>query len=216
MAGADKLFLDIGGLPVLARTVSVFACCDSVDELIVVAREDCLERVAELCARYAGGKDVGVVAGGGTRLRSVYNGVFAASSRAELIAIHDGARPFLTGKLLSETIGAALKYGAAAPAAPVTNTVKLVGRGGAVVRTIDRDGLYEIQTPQVFKAEIIKAALTAALGKSIAVTDDCAAVEAMGFPVHTVPGERRNIKITTGEDMSLAEALAAIGGAVPQ
>ncbi|MDR2665455.1 MAG: 2-C-methyl-D-erythritol 4-phosphate cytidylyltransferase, partial [Oscillospiraceae bacterium] len=135
--------------------------------------------------------------------------VFAASGRADLIAIHDGARPFLTGKLLSGTIGAAREHGAAAPATPVTGTVKLV-RGGTVVHTVDRDGLYEIQTPQVFKAEIIKAALTAALRKSFEATDDCAAVEAIGFPVHTVRGDCCNIKITTGEDLALAEAIAAV------
>jgi 2-C-methyl-D-erythritol 4-phosphate cytidylyltransferase len=214
MAGADKLFLDIGGSPVLSWAVSALARCERVDELIVVAREDCLERVAQLCSRCAGGKDVCVIVGGDTRLRSVYNGVFAASGRSDLIAVHDGARPFLTDKLLQDTIGAALEYGAAAPAMPIANTVKLV-RHCVVAHTLDRDGLYEIQTPQVFKAEIIKVALTSALKNSIAVTDDCAAVEAIGFPVRTVRGERRNIKITTGEDMALAEALAAMGGTKP-
>jgi 2-C-methyl-D-erythritol 4-phosphate cytidylyltransferase len=210
MDRSDKLFLEIGGVPVLARAVSAFAGCGRIDELIVAVRRDSLERAAELCGEYARGKSVKLVEGGDTRLRSVYNGVFAASRSSRLIAIHDGARPFVSAELIERSITAAGEYGAAAPAIPVVSTVKKV-EGGIIKCTVEREGMYEMQTPQVFESGIIKAALTDALKKSLPVTDDCMAVEAMGFPIHIVCGDRCNIKITTPEDAAIAEAMASAG-----
>jgi 2-C-methyl-D-erythritol 4-phosphate cytidylyltransferase len=213
MRGTDKLFLEIGGAPVLGRTAAVFAECGRIDELVVAVRRESFERAAEICARYVtGGRvKVKIVEGGETRLRSVYNGVFAASARSGLIAIHDGARPLITEDLILSSITAARTYGAAALAVPVAATVKRAANG-IVTDTVTRDGLYEIQTPQTFDSGIIKAALTNALNKALRVTDDCMAVEAMGFPVRIVEGDVRNIKITTAEDAALAEAILQTRG----
>lgn len=208
MGGTDKLFAELEGLPVLARSVMAFADCGCVDELIVAIRRESIGRAAELCARYAGNADIKVIEGGDTRARSVYNGVFAASPRSGLIAVHDGARPFISAELIIKSISAARAHGAAALAVPVAATIKTVERG-VVSGTVDRKGLHEAQTPQVFRSEIIKAALTDALRRSLDVTDDCMAVEAMGFPVRIVTGDRRNIKITTREDMDIARMIAA-------
>jgi 2-C-methyl-D-erythritol 4-phosphate cytidylyltransferase len=206
MDGTDKLFAELGGVPVLARSVMAFASCGGVAEVIVAVRRGYVERAADMCARYAGNADIKIVEGGDTRARSVYNGVFAASPRSDLIAVHDGARPFISAGLIMKSINAARAHGAAALAVPVVATVKTVERG-VVSGTVDRKDLYEAQTPQVFRVEIIKAALTDALKRSLDVTDDCMAVEAMGFPVYIVEGERRNIKITTRGDMDIAEAI---------
>jgi 2-C-methyl-D-erythritol 4-phosphate cytidylyltransferase len=210
MDGPDKLFIEIGGVPVLARAVSAFAGCGQIDELVVAVRRDSLERAAELCAGYARGKSVKLVEGGDTRLRSVYNGVFAASKNSGMIAVHDGARPFISAELIERSITAARAHGAAAPAIPVVSTVKTV-EGGVIKGTVERKDMYEMQTPQVFESGMIKAALTDALKKSLSVTDDCMAVEAMGFPIHIVRGDRCNIKITTPEDAAIADAMAAAG-----
>jgi 2-C-methyl-D-erythritol 4-phosphate cytidylyltransferase len=207
MNGTDKLFAQLGGVPVLARSVMAFAECEAVGEVIVAVRRAYTERVAEMCARYAAGVDVKVVEGGDTRVRSVYNGVFAASPRSDIIAVHDGARPFVSAGMIEKSIIAARAHGAAAIAVPVISTVKTV-REGVVSGTVDRSGLYEAQTPQAFRSEIIKAALTNALRKSLDITDDCMAVEAIGFPVRIVTGDRRNIKITTLDDMDIARVLA--------
>ncbi|MDR1588630.1 MAG: 2-C-methyl-D-erythritol 4-phosphate cytidylyltransferase [Oscillospiraceae bacterium] len=214
MAGTDKLFAELGGVPVLARSVIAFAGCVEIDEVIVAVRREAIELAADLCAKYAGGADIKVVVGGDTRARSVYNGVFASSPRSGLIAIHDGARPFVSAGHIIKTISAARAHGAAALAVPVVSTLKTAQRG-IVSGTVDRRGMYETQTPQVFRAEIIKAALTGALKKSLDMTDDCMAVEALGFPIHIVQGDRRNIKITERGDFALAEAIAAAfdGGA---
>jgi 2-C-methyl-D-erythritol 2,4-cyclodiphosphate synthase/2-C-methyl-D-erythritol 4-phosphate cytidylyltransferase len=213
MGGRDKMFMDVGGLSVLARTVSAMAGSPLIDEIVVVTRPESLERAAGVCEKYAAGKPSKAVAGGDTRLRSVYNGVFEASRGSGLIAIHDGARPFVTRSVVKRAILEARRFGAAAPALPVAFTVKSA-EGGTVISTLDRRKLYEIQTPQVFRAELIKAALTNAILKGLEVTDDCMAVESVGYSVRLVEGSRDNIKITTPEDVALAGAIAA-GGREP-
>ena len=206
MDSADKLFIEICGMPVLAHTLLAFQNCPNISEVVVVSREECLEAVCELCKNYGIEKAARVMIGGATRLDSVYNGVFAVSDNAQLIAIHDGARPCVDNDIINAAVLAAAKYHAAAPAVPVSSTLKKV-RDGIILETIDRDSLVEIQTPQVFAAEVIKAALTKARNESAAVTDDCMAAELLGFPVRVTEGSRRNIKITTSEDIAIAEAI---------
>ena len=206
MGGIDKLFLEIGGIPVLAHTLRALAGCRSIREIIVVTREEEVEKVAEMCAGHQITKISKIIAGGATRMESVYNGVLQVSPEAELIAIHDGARPFVTENLIALVVEAAAKYNAAAPAVPVTSTVKQA-KNGMVVKTIDRSELFEIQTPQIFTAELIKAALQNAVDQSLYITDDCMAVEALGCPVKLTSGSRENIKLTTKADIIYAEAL---------
>ena len=212
MGAEDKLFVEICGAPVLAHTLMAFQEAEGVGEIIVVAREGCLERVGDICRAYGIAKAGKVIVGGETRLDSAYNGALAASGKAQLIAIHDGARPCVSAAEIETALSAAARYHAAAPCLAVSSTIKRA-KGGSISETVDREGLYEIQTPQVFAAEIIKAALTNARKKAIAVTDDCQAAELIGVPVHVTEGSRSNIKITTREDLIFAEAILRSRGA---
>jgi len=206
MEGEDKLFIHVCGKPILAHTIDIFQRNSMVSEIIIVTREDRIAVVGELCGTYSFDKVSKIMIGGPTRLESVLNGVMAVSKSAKLIAIHDGARPCVSETVVNGTIEAAAKFSAAAPAVKASSTIKKV-KNGIVVSTAERDSLFEIQTPQVFKADIIKSALTSALGKSIEMTDDCMAVELIGVPIHTTEGSRNNIKITTREDIAVVEAL---------
>lgn len=210
--GADKLFLPMAGVPVIVRTLMQFQACDSIDEIIIVTRDDKLVEMADYCKQYGITKATKILQGGKERVESSAAGVFEADRHSEYIAISDGARPLITPELISSMVDAARKYGAAAPAVPVKDTIKSA-ENGVVTGTPDRSKLFAIQTPQVFEADLIKGALTKAIRENIPVTDDCSAVEAMGYPVHLVEGSYRNIKITTQEDLIVSEAfLAAMGG----
>ena len=206
MAGEDKLYKEICGLPVLAHTLMAFEKCGAVREIIVVVRWEYLEVVAAFCRSYGIDKAVKIMTGGETRLESVINGVFAVSKDAGYIAIHDGARPCIENSVIEGALKEAVRSHAAAPAVPVSSTLKKV-KDGVIIETIDREGMYEIQTPQVFSADLIKAALTNARKKSVEVTDDCMAAELIGFPVHITEGSAYNIKITTKDDLLMAEAI---------
>ena len=204
--GEDKIYYNINNKPVLAYTLDTFQNSGLINEIVIVACEERYECISEICSKYGYNKVSKVMKGGSTRLESVINGVYAASSKSRLIAIHDGARPCINADLLERTIHAAAKYNAAAPAVAITSTVKRVN-ATIISDTVDRRDLYEVQTPQIFKAEVIKAALSNAMKKSISVSDDCMAVEKIGIPVYIIQGSRRNIKITDNEDLFLVEAI---------
>lgn len=206
MEGKDKIFLPIGNVPVLIQSLKPFQESPLVREIIVVAREDRIVDVGRLCRDYGFSKLSRVVPGGETRILSVQAGLNEVSANAELIAIHDGARPFLTTDILEEAIKTAGEHGAAAPAVPVKDTIK-IAKDGVVQRTPDRSSLFAVQTPQVFDADLIRGALAKALQDDAAVTDDCTAVERMGFPVVLTSGSEENIKITTPSDILLGEAI---------
>jgi len=206
MAGGDKLYTDINGLPVLAHTLFVLQKCDLIKEIIVVAREDRIGQVSEICGSCGIEKANKIIVGGATRLESVLNGVMAVSKNMHFVAIHDGARPCVSLEIINRTITAAVKHRAAAPAVKASSTVKRV-KDGMVTATVDREQLYEIQTPQVFETDLIKAALTNAFNKRADITDDCMAAELIGIPVYVTEGSRNNIKITTHEDIVIAEAI---------
>lgn len=204
--GEDKLFLDLEGKPVLAWSLQTINACPFVDEIVVVAREDALERTAELCHDYAVSKVEKVVIGGKNRSESSLAGVSAIRRDARLVLIHDGARPLVTEDVIYDAMHTAALYKCAAPAVPVTDTVK--ERDGDIVRgTPDRARLCAVQTPQAFIPEIIKGALTRAVKDGTEFTDDCAAVEAMGFPVRLSRGSGENIKITRPVDLQVAAAI---------
>jgi len=206
MGGQDKLFYEICGIPVLGHTLIAFQNCKTINEIIITAREDKIEQIGLLCKSYDIGKARTIMIGGNTRLESVLRGVLAVSEESQLIAIHDGARPCVEQDIINNAVAAAAVRHAAAPAVKVSSTIKRVNNG-LVTETVDRRDLYEIQTPQVFAAEIIKAALTNASFKYPEVTDDCMAAELIGVPVHIIEGSRNNIKITTAEDIVIAEAI---------
>ena len=205
--GSDKLMTMLGDIPVLARTMQAFQASPLVDEIIVVTKLEKLQETADLCKEYGIEKANRVIAGGNTRTESALCGVSEVSPNAKLIAIHDGARPLVTEDLIQRTVYAAAEHMAAAPAVSSVDTLKAVDDNGCILGTVDRETTLRIQTPQVFRAEIIKGALTKAVEKGITLTDDCAAAEMMGVRTQTVPGDEDNIKITTPRDLLFAAAI---------
>ena len=201
--GQDKLMMELGGVPVLARTLRAFESCAMVDEIVVVTREDRLMEFAALRERYGITKLSQVVIGGSTSAGSSLAGLMAANKKATIIAIHDGARPLVTPELIERVLRKAEERQAAAPALPLKDTVK-ERSGDMLVRTPEREHLAAVQTPQAFRAELIRAALTEAMEKKLAITDDCSAVEAIGLPVASVDGDEENLKITTAMDVIIA------------
>lgn len=206
MGGREKLLESLGEMPVLAHTLRALDNCPYITEIVVVTRGDLIVPVGQLCRDCAFSKVTKVVLGGETRTHSVLAGIREVSPEWELIAIHDGARPLVSAEVLEEAIVKAASCGAAAPAVPVKDTVKRAA-GGVVEETLERASLFAVQTPQVFEAGLIKAALTKALEEGAELTDDCAAVERLGMKVALTRGAYENLKITTVEDLILAEAL---------
>lgn len=191
---------------VIAHTLRALECCPYIHEIVIVTREDMIVPLAQLCADYSISKVSKVVLGGETRAHSVRLGMLEISERASLIAIHDAARPLVTQEVLAEVIQTAARSGAAAPAIPVKDTIKRA-TDGIVEETPNRSELFAVQTPQVFEADLIRAALHQAIEQNIPLTDDCSAVERLGMKVTLTRGSEENIKITTPTDLIVAEAI---------
>lgn len=205
--GFDKVLADVGGLPVIVRCLKSFEEAPSVSEVVVVTRTDLVPEVARLCQEFGLSKVVKVIRGGEDRTQSARLGTLECASKAKLIAIHDGARPFVTVQVIEDAVAQAAANGAAAPAVPVKDTIK-AAHDGLVERTLDRSELYAVQTPQVFDGDLIRAALQKAVDDGISLTDDCAAVERLGMRVALTPGDERNIKLTTPTDLLIGEILS--------
>lgn len=206
--GEDKLLLEIDGSSVIARSLAALDSSPAVDEIILVTRVDRLEEMAKIADEAGIAKLSKVVIGGSTRTESALAGVSECDKRAKVICIHDAARPFVTHDIIAECVHQAVLYNAACPVIPVKDTIR-VGEKGVAIMTPAREDTFAVQTPQAFNADIIKAALTAAVRDKLSYTDDCAAVEAMGVKVRLTPGSEDNIKITTPLDIPLAESIAA-------
>ena len=202
MGGIDKVMEPICGEPMILRTVRAFQECDAVREIVIVTRQDLLVPIMDLCHKFE--KVQSVVVGGDSRQESVERGLQALSCKAKLVAVQDGARPLITYEVIDRTVRAANAYGAAAPAIPVKDTIKEV-KGGIVAKTPDRKLLQAVQTPQVFDIDLLQAALKKAKDDGAEVTDDCSAVERLGMSVKIVPGDEKNIKVTTPLDLKIAE-----------
>ena len=207
MGGVNKLLEPLDGVPVLARTLTALQQARDIREIVVAAREEDLVEISRLCHTYGVTKCTKVIRGGETRAHSVLLAALEASPEAELLAVQDGARPLVTPELIDRVIAAAVRCGAAAPAVPVKDTIKEVRDGGAVELSVDRGIVRAVQTPQVFDAGLLKAALQDAVENSVPITDDCSAVERLGKVVFLVDGEEENLKITTPVDLILAEAI---------
>ena len=204
--GKDKLLLPLDGIPILARTLTALNGCQAVDEIIVVTQQEKLDIVGAMREEYGLTKLSKVVLGGETRTQSALAGVSEANSKAKIICIHDGVRPFISNEMVEDVVHYAVLYHAAAPALPVKETIKRA-KDGVVSETPERSELFAVQTPQGFQADIIKAALTSAVTNGLSFTDDCAAVEALGVRAYLSRGSEDNIKITTPPDLYLAEAI---------
>jgi 2-C-methyl-D-erythritol 4-phosphate cytidylyltransferase/2-C-methyl-D-erythritol 2,4-cyclodiphosphate synthase len=212
--GADrpKQFLDIGGRSILETSVGALAASDRIDEIIVALPEEHLETGK---AWPASSKPILFVAGGARRQDSVANAFAKSSRHADVIVIHDAARPFVTAEVIARTVDAAQAHGAAIAAIPVRDTVKQTddpSRDGSrrIRATIARDTIFLAQTPQAFRRDVLERAI--AEGKSIDATDEAMLVERLGLPVHVVEGEARNVKITTAEDLAAAQSAPHKGG----
>ena len=204
MGGIDKVMAPLGGTPMVARTAAAFQNCDAIAEIVIVTRPDLIRPISALCAGMD--KVRAVVAGGSSRQESVWLGLNALSEDIQLAAIHDGARPLVSNLVIDRTVRAANSYGAAAPAVPVKDTIKVV-KGGLVEKTPDRATLQAVQAPQVFDFDLLRGALKKAEEEKAAVTDDCSAVERLGMKVKIVEGDERNLKVTTPMDLKIAEML---------
>lgn len=204
MGGIDKVMAPLKGEPMIVHTVRAFQLCDAIREIVIVTRPDLMQQIMGLCREFQ--KVTAVVAGGSSRPESVQNGLNALSEKVQLAAIQDGARPLITYEVIDRTVRAANTYGAAAPAVPVKDTVKVV-QGGVVAATPDRSRLQAVQTPQIFDFDLLRGALKKAKEEGTEITDDCSAVERIGMKVKIVAGDERNIKVTTPMDLKIAEML---------
>jgi len=205
MAGADKLFTEVAGQPLLAHAIAPFQECASIERIVLVMAPLNLKRGRDLVERYGFTKATALVKGGERRQDSVRLGLEALGG-CDYVAVHDGARPLVTPELIARGLEAARETGAAAPAIPIADTVKEAGPNGIVLRTLDRSRLWAVQTPQVFRYDLL---LRAHREITADVTDDAAMVEALGEPVRLFEGSRANIKVTTVEDLTLIKALTA-------
>ena len=203
MGGIDKIFAPLGGTSVLERVASVFDASPYIDHFVIVLNPDNVARGKHLLAGKNLTKLAKVVPGGLRRQDSVEAGLKALPA-CKWVVIHDGARPLVGAELITRGLEAAQETGAAIAAVPVTDTIKLVDEDGYVKETLDRSRLWAVQTPQVFRFDIIKEAYSKATGD---VTDDAALVEALGIRVKLYMGAYDNIKLTTPADLALAEAL---------
>ncbi|HOV41502.1 MAG TPA: 2-C-methyl-D-erythritol 4-phosphate cytidylyltransferase [Oscillospiraceae bacterium] len=206
MGGENKQFLNLCGMPVIARSMLAFQNCEDISEIILVAREEDIPQM-EKTAKSSGIKKLSaIVTGGGTRQESVVNGLKAVSKETSMICIHDGARPLIKPELISKTIADARIFGGATLGVPAKDTVKTVN-GGLIVDTPDRSKLYLIQTPQAFKKSVYFEGVNFALAHGLDFTDDCQLVESVGIKICLTQGDYKNIKITTPEDIFIARAL---------
>ena len=204
-AGVDKVLADLGGHPVLLWSLQAGQVAGCFRDIVIVAPA---EKIGAVSAATRGREGVRVIAGGATRTASSWAALEAAGD-AEIIAVHDAARPFVPPSLFQRCVEIAKAEGTAVAGLPLADTIRRANEAGAAREEIQRDGLWAAQTPQVFRLDILAKARAAAGDR--AFSDDAAAVVAAGLPVKMVPGERRNLKITTLEDLGYARELVAKG-----
>lgn len=205
--GFDKLLAPLAGTPVLMRTLLAFENCDAVDEIIVVAGGDVAGVVESW--QTAIPKLKCVVAGGAERHLSVWNGLNAVSPPVAIIAVHDGGRPLITSGQIAKCVRGARELDAVACARPVTETLKRADAAGCIAESIDRANAWVMETPQVFKRDLLVRAYEKVLRDNLLVTDEVSAVQTLGGRVHVIENAEPNIKITFPADLALAEKLLA-------
>lgn len=212
MGNRKKTYLKILGAPVLVHAIMPFESSRLVDDIILVVSAGDEERcLKDIVIKYGLKKIRAIVTGGAERQHSVANGIKAIAASASIIAVHDGARPLVTRRIVEETIIAAKLHGCAIAAVPVKDTIKSV-KNMTVVKTLPRETLFIVQTPQAFKASILKAAHEAAIRKKTITTDESSLVELIGKKVRIVEGSYENLKITTSEDLHVAEEILRARG----
>lgn len=210
--GINKVFIPLSHCPVLVHTVRKFSQCEAIDNLVIVTGPDEVAEVRELLASVDNIKPWKVVAGGSERQYSIANALAVVDYDCKITLVHDGARPLIELQTIESVIAAACQYRAAGAAVPVKDTIKTVDAEGFITETPPRHTLWAIQTPQAFDTELLRQAYLSAAEDGYLGTDDASLVERMGIKVKIVPGSYNNIKITTPEDLIIAEALLKRGG----
>ena len=205
--GVDKLFLEVGGCPVVAHTWRQFDQADCIDHIILVVREGLEQEFFRMGEQYCFGKPHRIVPGGNERQDSVWNGLAALSPETKIVAIQDAARPCVTGALIEACIAAAREVGAAVAAQPVVDTIKESADGRFIERTLPRSRVWAVQTPQTFRVEVIRRAIQAARDQGVSLTDDTAACELIGQAVRLVVSSSPNPKVTIPADLPYVESL---------
>lgn len=205
--GLNKVFLTLAGKPMLLRTLLTFSKVPDVGELIVAVGADEVEPVTSLLGRVKGIAPWRVVEGGTERQYSIRNGLALVSEEADIVLVHDAARPLIRRDTIEELIRVVRAEGAAIIAVPEKNTIKIAAEDGTVAATPPRSSLWQVQTPQGFRKDILMEANRKADEDGFLGTDDASLVERLGVPVRIVRGEYSNIKVTTPEDMVVAEAI---------
>lgn len=206
MGGTDKQLITIDGMPILAHTLLQFSKSASIDSVIVVTKPDNILTAGDIVREFGISKVSHIIPGGDTRQDSVCCGLsYVENDR--LVAVHDGARPFVSVEKIDELVSAAHQYGASAPGVVPKDTVKAINSAGSIAETIDRNSLRLIQTPQVFHADELKLAYERAKTVNFIGTDDCSVAEHSGIDICIIEGEYTNIKVTTPEDLPVAEAI---------
>ena len=206
MRGTDKIFYPLGGLPLILHSISVLSAHPRINEIVLVTSRRSITRAEALIANRQHGGAITVCAGGERRQDSVRIGLDRLGD-CDLVIVHDGARPFITPELLDRGILAARDSGAAVAAVPVKDTIKQSDNHNLVMQTIPRDRLWAVQTPQVFRTSMLRQAHRKVLDT---VTDDASIVEALGYPVKVFTGSYYNIKVTTPEDLTIAQGIVGL------
>lgn len=204
-----KQLLELHSKPILIHTLEKFEECDQVCEICLVVPGDRIDEIRHLLSQWDIRKVKHVVAGGEERTDSVHLGLQVLDSSTEIVLIHDAVRPFVSIQKIRDVIQAVSEYGAALLAVPATATVKQV-LNEQIQNTLDRTRIWLAQTPQGFRFDLIRQAYEKAVKDGIRATDDAALVEQLGHPVHVIPGEETNIKITTPIDLAIAETFSQI------
>jgi 2-C-methyl-D-erythritol 4-phosphate cytidylyltransferase len=212
----DKLFLEVCGRPVIAHTWSRFENAPCIHEIVLVIRPDRESEFQALARAYRFVKPFRLIAGGAERQDSVWNGLGALDPAAEIVAIHDGARPCTPLRAIDQVVGTARSVGAAVLARRVTDTIKESDGGEVIDRTLDRSRLWTVQTPQAFRVPVIRHALEVVRQRGLRVTDDTAACELINQMVRLVEVPGLNPKVTVQEDLVLVEALLRQGSSWPE
>ncbi len=215
-SGTTKQHLLLDGIPVIVHTLLAFERCELICEMVLVAKQDEIPLYEDYRNKYSITKLSRIVAGGETRQESVKLGFDAISPKSKFVAIHDGARCLVTPEIIEKVCRSAYRYRAATAATAARDTVKMADRKGFIDKTVDRDLVWLAQTPQVFYATLYRAACYYALENDIVATDDNMLVEAIQNPVKLVECGRENIKITTPDDLILAEKILSCRTSAPE
>ncbi len=201
--GFNKVFMELSGMSIISRTVSVFEACNEIDEIVIVTAEDDILKMTEVAKDYSKVKEI--TAGGELRQDSVYNGLLKV--KGDIVLIHDAARCLVTEDIITSVINDTKKYGAAATGVVTKDTLKTIDETGNIIATVDREKTVQIQTPQGFVTEDIINMHNRIKADGVTVTDDCSAFEKYGKTCHFTVGSYDNIKITTPEDIAIGEEI---------